>query len=85
MDAIDEQFAAYRARQEPCGYDYHPGDEHIFRDAWNLATTAYTNDNLVWNLRHEAASARALDGYLMCAAACRIEQLEARVARAESN
>lgn len=37
---LEERWALYRGTQAPCGYDYTPGDEHIFRDAWNLAITA---------------------------------------------
>lgn len=37
-----ERWEAYQREQSHGGYEYHPGDEHIFRDAWNLAVDAAT-------------------------------------------
>lgn len=37
---FEARWVAYRQEQSHGGYEYHPGDEHIFRDAWNLAIAA---------------------------------------------
>lgn len=37
MPSLEERWAKYRSTQAQSGYDYMPGDEHIFADAWNMA------------------------------------------------
>ena len=34
---FEARWEAYQRRQSEGGYVFFPGDEHIFRDAWNMA------------------------------------------------
>lgn len=42
-----ERWEAYQREQSKHGYTFVPGDEHIFRDAWNAACEACARNQSV--------------------------------------